>query len=215
MNHFTATDAALLAGYSLLYFLVAFVWRSVQVWRATGLNPIVLSRDDSAYGYVGRSMRGVLLAWLALVILAAGTPDVLDHLGPVTLVIHSGLRQLGWALLLGSLAWIAVAQATMGASWRVGIDRSVRTALIRTGPFAISRNPIFLGMRVNLLGLFLVLPNAATLGFLIAGEVLMQVQVRLEEQHLQLMHGDAYNGYCRQVGRWIGRPSSLKTPPSP
>ena len=91
----------------------------------------------------------------------------------------------------------------MGPSWRVGIDRTNQTTLIRRGPFALSRNPIFLGMRVSLLGLFLVLPNAVTLSVLIAGEVLMQVQVRLEEQHLSQMHGQAYTEYCQQVRRWL------------
>lgn len=85
----------------------------------------------------------------------------------------------------------------------MGIDRANQTALIRRGPFALSRNPIFLGMRLNLLGLFLVLPNAVTLGVLVAGELLMQVQVRLEEQHLSQMHGQEYAEYRQQVPRWL------------
>lgn len=199
----TPAQAGLLLTYSLVYFLVAFVWRSVHVWRTTGVNPLVLTYDDSAYGYVGRGMRAVLLTWLALAVAAATVPPLLAWLGPLPALTRPVVGVLGWALLLGSLGWIAAAQVAMGASWRIGIDRTVRTALVRTGPFAHSRNPIFLGMRVNLLGLFLVLPNAVTLGTLIAGELLMQVQVRLEEQHLQAQHGDAYADYRRQVRRWL------------
>jgi protein-S-isoprenylcysteine O-methyltransferase Ste14 len=58
-------------------------------------------------------------------------------------------------------------------------------------------------MRVNLLGLFLVFPAAATLALLVAGDILMQVQVRLEEQHLLQLHGQSYATYCSRVRRWL------------
>jgi protein-S-isoprenylcysteine O-methyltransferase Ste14 len=74
---------------------------------------------------------------------------------------------------------------------------------VQGGLFAISRNPIFLAMRVTLLGLFLVLPSAATLSLLVAGEILMQVQVRLEEKHLASLHGAEYAAYCQRVRRWL------------
>jgi protein-S-isoprenylcysteine O-methyltransferase Ste14 len=69
--------------------------------------------------------------------------------------------------------------------------------------FGVSRNPIFLSMRVNLLGLLLVLPTTVTLVALVAGELLMQIQVRLEEAHLAGIHGDDYLAYCVRVRRWI------------
>ena len=67
----------------------------------------------------------------------------------------------------------------------------------------MSRNPIFLAMRVNLLGLVLVFPAATTLAILVAGEILMQVQVRLEEEHLRGAHGLTYDDYARRVRRWL------------
>lgn len=91
----------------------------------------------------------------------------------------------------------------MGKSWRIGIDAGAAPPLVRTGLFAISRNPIFLGMRVSLLGLFLVLPNAVTLAVLLVAETLIQVQVRLEEEHLQRVHGTAYATYRRSARRWL------------
>ena len=58
-------------------------------------------------------------------------------------------------------------------------------------------------MRLSLLGLFLVFPAAATLVLLVAGEILMQVQVRLEEQHLTALHGEVYRVYRSRVRRWL------------
>ena len=67
-----------------------------------------------------------------------------------------------------SLLWMLIAQAQMGASWRVGIDSANRTELVSKGLFTISRNPIFLATRLALLGFFLVAPNAATLAVAVA-----------------------------------------------
>ncbi|MCL4262614.1 MAG: hypothetical protein KJ069_05345 [Anaerolineae bacterium] len=71
------------------------------------------------------------------------------------------------------------------------------------GVYGRSRNPIFLGMRGNLLGLLLVMPNAVTLTVWLLGDVLIQIQVYLEEAHLRQQHGRAYEHYCRQVPRWL------------
>ena len=58
-------------------------------------------------------------------------------------------------------------------------------------------------MRLNLAGLFLVLPNAATLALFLLAEALIQVQVRLEEAHLSTAIGETYAEYRRAVPRWI------------
>ncbi len=54
-----------------------------------------------------------------------------------------------------------------------------------------------------LLGLFFVAPNVATLVFWVAGYLLLQIQVRLEEEFLKKKHGEAYEQYCQKVHRWL------------
>jgi protein-S-isoprenylcysteine O-methyltransferase Ste14 len=192
-----------LLGYFLAYFLFAFVWRSVVVFRRTGVNPFVLPSGDDAHGYVGRAFKLVAMGCALVVALDALSPDAASWLGSYRVLEARTVRVVGWVLLVAALAWLLAAQAQMGASWRIGIDSQHRTALVQGGLFAISRNPIFLAMRVTLLGLFLVLPSAATLSLLVAGEILMQVQVRLEEKHLASLHGAEYAAYCERVRRWL------------
>jgi protein-S-isoprenylcysteine O-methyltransferase Ste14 len=110
---------------------------------------------------------------------------------------------MGVSLLLFSPVWTVLAQAQMGESWRTGIDQKHRTNLVQSGVFSLSRNPIFFGMMVTLLGLFLVIPNALTLLALVMGVVLIQIQVRLEEQFLANSHGDEYTEYKYRVRRWF------------
>jgi protein-S-isoprenylcysteine O-methyltransferase Ste14 len=91
----------------------------------------------------------------------------------------------------------------MGKAWRIGIDRKNITELVTDGIFRRSRNPIFLGMRINALGLFLAIPNILTLAMLVLGDVLLQIHVRYEEQHLLEFHGEAFTAYCQKVRRWL------------
>lgn len=192
-----------LFAYFVAYFLLTFVVRSWLVWRRTGINPLVLPRRDDAYGYVGRAFKVVIALVACVVGMHAFAPQWLHTLGPITALQMQAVGCAGWALLGLTLIWMLVAQAQMGNAWRVGIDEKNPTTLVCTGLFAVSRNPVFLAMRVNLLGLFLVLPNAATASLLLVGEVLMQVQVRLEEAHLLALHGRAYQDYCARVRRWV------------
>ena len=69
--------------------------------------------------------------------------------------------------------------------------------------FRISRNPIFLGVMTTLLGLFFVIPNAITFMTFVLGVVLINMQVRLEEEYLKTTRGDEYVSYIQRVRRWI------------
>jgi protein-S-isoprenylcysteine O-methyltransferase Ste14 len=189
--------------YLVVYFAVAFVWRSVVVYRTTGINPYVLGGSENAYDYIGVVFRLTFLAVVGVIILFSAFSSVYDYAAPIVWLEHDFIRWFGLVLLAASLVWTAAAQFQMGASWRIGIDKKNRTELVEKGLFSVSRNPIFLGMRLALAGFFLTIPNAVTLLTLVLGDVLMQIQVRLEEEHLRNLHGEKYAEFCRRVRRWI------------
>lgn len=193
----------ILLAYFLVYFALGFVWRSYRVYAQTGINPLVLPSQDNAYGYVGRAFKLLMLMVAVLVSVYAFLPSYLVHFGPIVLLHNPTLQLFAWLLLALSLGWLLIAQLQMGHSWRIGIDQQNSTQLVSSGLFAVSRNPIFLAMRVNLLGLFLVVPNAISLLILVAGEILMQVQVRLEEEFLAQLHQENYVAYRAKVRRWV------------
>lgn len=189
--------------YLVVYFAVAFVWRSVVVYKTTGINPYVLGGSDNAYDYIGVVFRLTFLAVVGVIILFSAFAGFYDYAAPVRWLERDLIRWAGLVLLVGSLVWTAVAQFQMGASWRIGIDKKNRTELVEKGLFTVSRNPIFLGMRLALAGFFLTIPNAVTLLTMVLGDVLMQIQVRLEEEHLRNLHGEKYAEFCKKVRRWI------------
>ncbi len=109
----------------------------------------------------------------------------------------------GSLLCVIGAAIVIIAQIQMGNSWRIGIDEEKQTPLVQTGLFRFSRNPIFLGMIVTIFGFFLTIPNAFTLVILLIGFVLIQIQVRLEEEFLSKMHDGSYDDYSKEVRRWL------------
>jgi protein-S-isoprenylcysteine O-methyltransferase Ste14 len=91
----------------------------------------------------------------------------------------------------------------MSDSWRIGIDYDEKTELVDKGIFAISRNPVFLGVVVFYIGIFLILPNTLSFTLVVVILITVQVQVRLEEVYLLETHGEAYQAYKNSVRRWI------------
>ena len=189
--------------YYVIFFGLAMILPTYRTWKATGINPYKLGSSDSAHDYIGKNFRLVLLASFVVVVMVAFFPNSDSFLLPITLLSSDIFITLGIIVLLFAIVWVLIAQNHMKKSWRIGIDEDVKTELVQNGLFKISRNPIFLGMRTMLLGLFLIIPNAVTLVVLIAGELLAQIQVRLEEEFLTRTHGESYRAYQKQVRRWL------------
>lgn len=190
--------------YFLAYIIALFVWRSYVVWKKTGVNPVVFKGSGDTHDFIGRVFKLLVAVVVAVVFIYSFLPSAYQYLLPVPWLECSWIRLSGVILLSASLVWTILAQGQMGESWRIGIDSARKTTLVQGGVFRISRNPIFLGIMITLLGLFLMIPNAVTLLIFVLALVLINIQVRLEEEYLKTMHGDDYVGYTRRVPRWIG-----------
>ncbi len=184
-----------------LYLTAAFLWRSIVVYRRSGINPLVRPARDDAAGYVSHAFAWLVSAIALHVLQNAFASDYSP--APIAILSNPMFERFGWLILWISLVTVVVAQIQMGNSWRIGIDTKNRMELIAGGLFRWSRNPIFLSMCLNLLGFLMVLPNAITFAVLLVAEALIQMQVRLEEQHLETKHADRYWHYKASVRRWL------------
>lgn len=189
--------------YFLLFFGLAMFWRSYLAWKRTGVNPYKLGNSDTVHDFVGKLFRLTLIASAVVVFMFSFLEGSYELLVPISWMNSSFLAIMGIVLLVAALLWVLVAQIQMGDSWRIGIDEKSKSPLIQHGLFGVSRNPIFLGMLIMLVGLLLILPTAATLVITVLGFVLIHVQVRLEEAYLIEKYGEDYRRYQTQVRRWI------------
>ena len=75
--------------------------------------------------------------------------------------------------------------------------------LVTTGPFALCRNPMYLGHLIFLAGLALTLHSWLAAILLIGTAIRFQLRVRRDERRLAERFGDAYLDYRSRVKRWI------------
>jgi protein-S-isoprenylcysteine O-methyltransferase Ste14 len=193
----------LLPIYFIIYFGIAFVVKSIIVAKRIGKNPVVLPKDESAYGLIGIYFKITIIGIFVYVLLFSIFPKYRYYFLPIAELEKDILIYFGIVLLILALIWTIIAQKNMKNSWRIGIDSEMKTELITNGLFSISRNPIFFGMIISLIGLFLITPNSVTLIFLVLGYVLIQIQIRLEEEHLTKINGEKYTEYKNRTRRLI------------
>jgi protein-S-isoprenylcysteine O-methyltransferase Ste14 len=182
----------------LLFVAVAFAWRSWLQWRRTG-DPGIrgISLQSTRAERVARVLLGISFAFL-------GATSYAAWLRPPMLALPAPVQGLGVLAALGGLALTVLAQLQMGASWRMGLDRSESTSLVRRGLFAHVRNPIYTAMLLATLGLVLLAPGALALLAWLLLWIGLELQVRaVEEPHLTRVHGDPYRSYLREVGRFF------------
>jgi len=110
---------------------------------------------------------------------------------------------IGVGLCFIGLLVLFLSLVSFGRSFRVGIDVDQPDKLVTTGIFAISRNPIYVGFALVLVGQFLVFPNWVPLVYLAAALLLFHRQVLREESFMRQHYAQEYTEYCRRVRRYF------------
>ncbi len=113
------------------------------------------------------------------------------------------LAWFGVALCLFGVLILVLSLVSFGKSFRVGIDVDQPGRLVTTGIFAVSRNPIYVGFFLFLVGQLLVFPNWVPLAYLGGAGWLFHRQVLREEDFMRQRYGREYAEYCSHVRRYI------------
>lgn len=81
--------------------------------------------------------------------------------------------------------------------------RTLPERLVATGPYAWSRNPMYLGHIVFLIGLAVTFRSFFAAALTAATVVWFHRRVRRDETRLRAHFGQPYADYCTRVPRWI------------
>ena len=123
---------------------------------------------------------------------------------PVGLLFPAWRRPIGASLmvagclLIAGVGWLLLRHGTEVHTF--GTPRK----LVTSGPFRFSRNPIYLGFLLGLLGAWIYLGSVSpVVGPLVFFWVANAWYIPFEEQKLQQAFGGAYDRYRKSVRRWL------------
>jgi len=179
----------------------------VRYRRRYARSPIRLS---GAGGVMDRIREAALVAFGALLVWQ-GVAVAFGVYVPLGNRLFDPMPVLGTMVALAGALLILSAIAAMGASWEIPITaerESPAAGLITSGPFRFSRNPIYLGFGITIVGWMLLIPTTLSLVIVIGAILNLRYQALEEEAHLIRTYGADYEAWACEAGRfvpWLGR----------
>ena len=123
---------------------------------------------------------------------------------PLGRFIHGSWRWLGFVPAISGLVINLVADNAFKRVKTTVKPYGTSSTLVTDGVFRLSRNPMYLGMLLMLLGLWLYLGTVSPFFPIPIFTILMdRVFIRPEEAMLRTTFGDQYEAYRHTVRRWI------------
>jgi len=131
-------------------------------------------------------------------------PTLFHYLIPVRAVVPRPYTYLGILVMLLGMALMSRAAAMFREAGTAFQLQEGSTALVTSGPFQFSRNPMYLGMLIWLIGLAVLLGSLSVfifplLFFLLANFLFIPI----EEKDMVQKLGDPYIAYKQRVRRWL------------
>jgi protein-S-isoprenylcysteine O-methyltransferase Ste14 len=121
-----------------------------------------------------------------------------------TSLLPGGLAPLGVVLVAVAVGLFVLSIRALRAAGTSVRGNVPTAALVRRGPYALSRNPIYVSFFLLQLGIALWLGSAWVLATLIpAALVIARVVVPREERYLERRLGGEYGDYRTAVRRWL------------
>jgi protein-S-isoprenylcysteine O-methyltransferase Ste14 len=141
------------------------------------------------------------IAW-AVAVLAGLALNWLMPLPFVPAAVPTGwLGAMVFALALALFAWSIATIAQAGSYVPTNLPT---TTIVDTGPYRFTRNPIYLGMVLGLIGLAIALNSLWSLLTLVPfAAVIRYGVIAREEAYLERKFGDVYRRYRARVRRWL------------
>ena len=163
------------------------------------------SRDNRSLGNSGADVANLGLVRPPFVYLGSIALGLVLHLlWPARLVPPPVSTPVGAIVTVLAIALFVSAVRTLQAAGTPIPGNRPTTAIVRTGPYRFSRNPIYLAFSILQLGISIWVNSVWLLATLAgAAALILYVVIRREEQYLERRFGARYLDYKASVRRWL------------
>jgi protein-S-isoprenylcysteine O-methyltransferase Ste14 len=128
----------------------------------------------------------------------------LGRLYPMRIPDHAVTRDFGYLTTFAGAAFDLWAAITLSRQRTTILPHRAADHLVTCGPFRMTRNPIYLGNTIAILGLALAFGNAWLIVFgLLAAVFVDRLAIRREEAHLLSRFGSVWSDYAKRTPRWL------------
>ena len=132
------------------------------------------------------------------------TQLLIGYIAPVQPILSETWQYIGIALMVLGFATILLAARSFRKHETTIIPDGQPSALMETGLFAYSRNPIYVAMAVLLIGSGLAIGHIWALIVVPLFVLLVQqIWIVKEEENLETEFGQIYRNYKMRVRRWL------------
>lgn len=164
--------------------------------------------SDITHNGADHDTPGVVVRPPRLYVAALGLGLLIEFLMPSSLLDLSWLephqRSIGSAIsVLGFVLLTACMMVFHKAGTNVPTNLPV-TTIVEKGPYAFSRNPIYVALTMIYVGAAIAVKSIWTLGLIVPVLLIIRYGVvAREETYLAQRFGDAYLSYKKRVRRWL------------
>ena len=191
---------------SPIIFVTIIVAKTAYVRSTAGINPIVIGRGKRGFQLIFELAAFAGLAvWIIECLSYAFHAKFHIFRAPFDwrLIDSDMSRIAGVILVTTGLVIFIWAFVSFGNSWRVGMDSKTPGALVTSGIFAFSRNPIYIFLDLWFIGIFLINGRLIFLIFVLLAAAALHYQMLREEKFLSQRHGQAFEEYRARSGRYF------------
>jgi protein-S-isoprenylcysteine O-methyltransferase Ste14 len=185
-------------------YLILWKIKRREILKSEGVEVNVLSTAKRPIQqYFSVLEKGMTLAIVLIIsahVFAGGRFIATNYLSEIDTLTF---KIIGLVIGVCGLLLCRIAQVTIGRSWRVGIDEQAKPGLITNGIYKHMRNPTYTGLFLMCTGVWLINPTKLYSFWIFAFFMMMEFQVRCEEEYLLEKYGDEYRHYCLKTKRYL------------
>ncbi len=189
----------LFLGYLILWYI-----KRKELLKSDGVDANVIYKAEKPIQKYFSSLEKIMTASIALIIAA----HILFYgqtvlTAPMINLNYFMIDLSGFIIGLSGLILCRVAQVTIGKSWRVGIDESAKPGLITIGIYNYIRNPTYTGLFILCAGVWIINPTVLFSFWILAFFLMMEFQVRCEEEYLERQYENLFLEYFKRTKRYL------------
>jgi protein-S-isoprenylcysteine O-methyltransferase Ste14 len=190
--------------FMVILFSVTTHVRRILHERITGKSPVAVAKGQEGFARYRDTLPHVIFVIiLGVAILYCILPTADNYFLLFKSLSRQFFKPLGAVIILIGYTFVLTAYFHMGHSWRIGIDPETDAELVTRGIFLLSRNPVYLGIDLYFVGMFMIFPNTLFAALLVITVFGLHIEIIKEERFLRQRYDTAYEDYMSRTARYL------------